>query len=123
MTLPPASALVVLRPARGPLTPDDRIVSENVAQYLPSAVAVDAVAGWFRSAGFEIGSPFGLSLSISGPPSLFRAVFGVDAVPDGSPDQAQSGLALPMAALPPEIGDLIETVEFTPPPAFGPTDY
>jgi hypothetical protein len=123
MTAPTTSALVVLRPARGPLTPDDRIVSENVAGYLPSPAAADAVAGWFRSAGFEVGSPFGMSLSVSGPPSLFRAVFGVDAVPDGAPEREQTGLALPVATLPPEIRDLVEAVEFTPPPAFGPTDY
>lgn len=125
---PSLSALVVLRPARGSLQPSDRITSANVAEYLPDPDAVERAIRWFREAGFGVGSPYGLSLSIVGPPSLFRRAFGTSVqLPDPSASQtgreSAEGVTLPLDPLPPEVRDAIETVEFTPPPAFGPTDF
>ena len=125
---PSLSALVVLRPARGSLEASDRITSANVDEYLPDPEAVERAIRWFRDAGFGVGSPFGLSLSIVGPPSLFRQTFGTSVqLPDpfASPPGTKSseGVTLPLDPLPPDVRDAIETVEFTPPPAFGPTDY
>ena len=125
---PSLSALVVLRPARGSLEASDRITSANVAEYLPDPEAVERALRWFRDAGFGVGSPYGLSLSIVGPPSVFRRTFGRSVqLPDPSAQLASresaKGVTLPLDPLPPDVRDAIETVEFTPPPAFGPTDY
>ena len=125
---PSLSALVVLRPAGGSLEASDRITSENVAEYLPDPEAVERVVRWFRTAGFGVGSPYGLSLSIEGPPSVFRRTFGSSVrLPDPAASLADresaKGVALPLDPLPADVRDAIETVEFTPPPAFGPTDY
>lgn len=125
---PSISALVVLRPARGSLQASDRITSANVADYLPDPDAVDRVIRWSREAGFEVGNHLGLSLSIVGPRSLFQRVFGISTPlpdPSASPGDAVSaeGVRLPLDALPTDIREVLETVEFPPPPAFGPTDY
>ena len=69
-----------------------------------------------------------MSLSIVGPPSVFRRTFGRSVqLPDPSAPlvgrESAKGVTLPLDPLPPDVRDAIETVEFTPPPAFGPTDY
>jgi hypothetical protein len=109
------SALVVLRPARGPLPADAEVTSGNVQAVLPDPTGVTAVTTWFAAQGFEVEAPFGLSFSIAGPPALFDRVFGA----------AEPGPVthLPLDAVPPDVRRSIETVQIGPPPDFGPTQY
>jgi len=101
------SALVVLRP-RGEFAPDPE--------------------RYFNEQGFEVTPRIALSLSIIGPQSLFEKVFGAPLLVEGEGTTTTArtqtgGFELPLESLPPEVADEVEAITFTPPPAFGPTDF
>jgi hypothetical protein len=126
MTLDPViSAIVVMRPRSGPLTGYEAITAETVGAYVPEPGDVQRIVNFFTAAGFGVGPMVGLSFSITAPRSRFAAIFGVA---QGGADWTggagvSTGLELPLAALPPDVRDLLESVAFTPPPDFGPTEY
>ena len=83
---------------------------------------------YFRDGGFELGSRFAGSFSITAPLEQFEQVFGCSIVTDDhgthvETDTAQIEFALPLAALPDHLRRCISAVTFTAPPDFGPTNY
>jgi hypothetical protein len=124
----PLSALVVLRPAPGRELGDaGPITSANVAESLPEPGAVATAQAVFSRLGFDVSAAGGPSFSITGPRSLFEEVFEPleiegEAVRT-SVRAARGGLELRLDRLPPDARELVQTVTFTPPPDFGPTEY
>ncbi len=120
------SAQVVLRPASGGMTGDERITSANVQRFLPSPDAVTETTGYFREAGFEVSEVVGISFSIVGSPSAFERAFGerpergvekgVDTV------RTRGGTELDLGRIPAPVRRHLQAVTFTPPPEFGPTN-
>jgi hypothetical protein len=123
------SAQVVLRPASGRRS-GEPITSENIGEALPSIEAADRARKAFTAAGFEVGPLVANSFPITAPVSTFDKVFktrmqrerpggAMKAVrADGSAKEE-----LPLAALPHDVGSVIEAVTVTPPPDFGPSSY
>jgi hypothetical protein len=124
---PVLSALVVLRSAGGREPPAEAITSETVAQDAPEPGAADAVAAFFRGAGFEVSAPVGISFSITAPRSRFEATFDERLEVEGGdrPTEVHTerGLELPRDVLPEDVRRHVRAVTFTPPPDFGPTSF
>lgn len=124
------SAQVILKPRSGKVIGlDVPITSQNIREFLPSPEAVSQASQMFQEIGFEVGKPVATSFSITGPVSLFELTFqtilqmnrkkGVQAL-------GSSGIAsyeLPLHHLPPRLLQLVQSVIFTPPPDFGPSNY
>jgi subtilase family serine protease len=124
------SAQVVLKPASGKSVDDrSQITSKNIKDFVPSTEAVSSATVSFRSAGFQVGQMVGNSFSITAPADTFEKVFhahlerhksrGVEVVKGGG----SASYELPLDALPKSLSTFIETVTFTPPPEFGPTNF
>lgn len=123
------SAQVVLRSAGGPRLPHG-VTAENVRNLAPPPGAVALARKAFEENGFSVTSVVGNSFSITGPVQLFQdrlhtrieresATGALKAThPDGS-----VACELPTGALPSEVRSIIETVTFTPPPDFGPSNF
>jgi hypothetical protein len=123
------SAQVIVRPAvprqrgAGPPTVD------NVAEFLPAPDAAQAVQRELTKAGFVVGPLIGNSFSITGPSAAVERFFrvrvrssakrGIEAVGK----RGTISLELGRGQLPPAVAKFVEAVTFTPPPAFGPTDF
>jgi hypothetical protein len=123
------SALVVLRSASGadPVAAT-AITSENIGSFAPAPEAAAAVARFFASHGFRVDPLVGVSFSITAPAERFSELFGVplERRSDGAIVAVQSGtetLELPLTTIPDEIRRFVSAVTFTPPPAFGPTNF
>lgn len=125
------SAEVVLRSASGKVfNTQTPITSENVAEYQPSTETAAAAQRAFAKAGFEVGNPAGVSLSITAPKSTFEKIFKVKIVRDkggainvtGSGGE-EFGYELPVNKLPQELKQYAVVATLIPPPAFGPSDY
>lgn len=95
--------------------PDEPITSENVGRILPDERTVDVVCGEFVALGFDVGEPFGLTVSISASREHFRDVFGdvVDQIGEGE-------VVLPLDRLPADLAHRIGFVWCSAPPDFGP---
>jgi hypothetical protein len=126
---PTLSALVILRSGAGrEVTGQDRITVETVAEFQPEPGELAATQRFFRSAGFDLGEPVGISFSISGPRSLFETAFGerLSAKRERgvvrSVRTAGGGLELPLRRLPAGVSQAVQAVAFPPPPEFGSVD-
>ncbi|MDA8233191.1 MAG: hypothetical protein M0Z31_00010 [Clostridia bacterium] len=105
------------------------ITSENFEDYLPSKEVVDQARNIFETAGFMVGPVGGLGFSISGPVKLFESFFNIGIIVDEKSgvqftgDDGANSYELPTGKIPGQLGGLVTAVTFSPPPAFGPTDY
>jgi len=104
------------------------ITSENVESFLPDPQVASGLVTFFKGAGFEVSEPQAMGFSISGPVSLFERVFGERLRRTGGKPineiRTEGGrLELPLDRVPSDLRDQIETVTFTRPPDFGPTEY
>jgi hypothetical protein len=124
------SAQVVLKPASGKsLQGTDVITAKNVQEYAPSPQAAARVPAAFQALGFEVSPVVGNSFSITAPSSTFEKVFHTQVrrqANEAVQAESDGGVAsyeLPLNALPQSITPLIETVTFTPPPDFGPSNF
>ena len=126
---PVLSAQVVLRPrGGGSLTGYEAITAETVGAYLPDVADAQTAAAWFAGAGFQVHELVGLGFAIVGGRSTFERAFGARLEVGGDEARrmargAEGSLALPLDRLPPEVARVVQAVEFTPPPDFGPTEY
>jgi hypothetical protein len=121
------SAQVVVRPrsrerarSAGPVT------SANIAEHLPSSDDVQRAQEWFRDHGFDVGAVVGTSFSIAAPPATFERTFKTRlrrSKTRGVAVDRADAYELPLKALPENTRKLLDAVTFTPPPAFGPTDF
>lgn len=124
------SAQVILRPAGGKESlPPEQITAENVHKMMPSAADAAAAQRFFANAGFDVGGVFGNSFSITGEQKLFEKIFGTKiftneklAIKSRSKTAAESS-ELPSDKLPEDTRKIVETVTFTEPPDFGPTNF
>src|SRR5262249_40779398 len=84
--------------------------------------ATAQVKGWFTKAGFEVHAPFHTSFSIGGKQSLFQDTFQTQLVIEegltSSVTLEGGGRELDKALLPDDVGELIRSIEFIPPPDF-----
>lgn len=84
--------------------------------------ATAQVKGWFTKAGFEVHAPFATSFSIGAKQSLFEEIFKTHLVIDegltASVTLEGGGRELDKALLPEEVGELIKSITFIPPPDF-----
>jgi hypothetical protein len=123
------SALVVMRPASGKPLGRAVITAETLGQFVPSVDAVARVKQAMTDRGFEVGDLVGISFSITAPVRTFETVFrarlrreprgGIEVVQaDGS-----GSYQLPLQELPQTIAENVESVTFTPPPDFGPSEF
>lgn len=121
------SAQVILRAASGKAHEDMPITSATLGEAAPPARAVAQAQRYFRERGFEVGEWVGISFSVSGPVTLFEAVFAVhlswsdDEGIQAMREDGTQDYELPAEGLPPALG--VEAVTFTPPPEFGPTSF
>ncbi len=125
------SGEVVLRSASGQIfNTETPITSENIAQYQPSAETAGAAQRAFAQAGFEVGTPAGVSLTITAPKSTFEKAFKAKITRDKSgainvtgSGGEELGYDLPVNKLPPELAQYVVAATLIPPPTFGPNDY
>jgi hypothetical protein len=117
----PVTAIVLLRSASGEevtgLTP---ITADTLSRYAPDPADVERLARGFREAGFEVGAPVGISLTVTGPLALFEEFFGVTVsrARDGgwvAGDAAHGRRELPLSALPTEVAARVSAVTFDEP--------
>jgi hypothetical protein len=82
-----------------------------------------------RTMGFELGTPVGNSVSITGPVHLFQSTFKTRLQPSKSSGikfasgKAGSDYQLPTENIPSSLKEHVLAVTFSPPPDFGPTDF
>jgi hypothetical protein len=117
------SATVLLRPAAGGT--HEGVTAETVERFQPDPDALERARRFFEAAGFELGPAVGPSFSITGPRELFERTFDTKLEYDETLGIKASGggVELPLHVVPPELTDSLQAVTFTPPPAFGPTEY
>lgn len=126
---PTLSAQVVLRPASGAAPPGEQLTAATLEGYEPAPQAVATVRVFFERAGFETGEVAGISFAITARRSRFEDVFGDQLAlsPAGRAGTdvtvAGGGRELSLEALPDDVAAAVQAVTFTPPPAFGPTDW
>ncbi|MEA3030539.1 MAG: hypothetical protein QOG13_1864 [Sphingomonadales bacterium] len=88
-----------------------------------------AACAAFERAGFEVGPAVGGTFSITAPRERFEQVFQQELKDEGdagvtlADPAAGDAYLLPLAGLPDELRRSVSVVTFSPPPAFGPTDY
>ena len=124
------SAQVILRPASGKRTlSPEQITAENVHEMMPSAADAGTAQRFFANAGFDVSGVFGNSFSITGEQTLFEKIFGTKiftnekrAIKARSKTDGESS-ELPSNKLPEDVKKTVETVTFTEPPDFGPTNF
>jgi hypothetical protein len=123
------SAQVIVRPAGGRPPPGRLPTAEIVAEFLPSPEAVRAAQEAFARAGFRPSHFLGNSFAITASVSAFERFFGcrlrVNAAGgiECAREKGAGSYELPLERMPAPITKVVDAVTFTPPPAFGPTDY
>ena len=120
------SAEVLLRSASGrKIGPETRITAENLNLFVPQPDAYPAVSRILLSLGFEVGSLTGISFSITAAVSTFENIFELPlrSNPKGGIETADGKLELDPATLPEKASDLIQTITFSEPPDFGPSNF
>ena len=117
------SATVLLRPAGGGT--HENVTVETVERSLPDPEAQRRAVEYFRDAGFEVTAAYGPSFSIVGERDLFERAFGtrIETQDDQGVLTSEGTLELPLERVDPEVARSLQAVTFTPPPAFGPTDF
>ena len=119
------------------LVPDDvtevddheAIRSNNIDKFKPSDDAILLASKLFVGAGFTVGHCVGISVSITGPLSLFKQVFELDVVENQKGgfafvDSDQSEFSeLPHKHIPKDLKGIVKDVVFPSPLDFGPTDF
>ncbi len=127
---PTISTQVILRPASGrAIDGQVPITAENVAEFAPAPSAAARAQEAFRSKGFEVGPVVGVSFSAAGPLRAFEELLGMRIRPgkDGTYDFVAKGKGLGHELsgekLPEELRDAVQSIVFTRPPDFGPTNY
>ena len=120
------SAVVILRSASGQeIGPETLITSENLDIFAPPPDAYSIASRFFRSMGFEIGPMSGLSFSITASVNKFETIFKSSlyrSAKDGI-ESTDGHLELNMDHLQDEVRKVIQTVTFSEPPDFGPTEF
>jgi hypothetical protein len=117
----PVTAIVLLRSASGEeVTGRTPITADTLFRYAPDPADVERVSQGFREAGFEVGPPAGISLTVTGPLALFEEFFGVPVsrARDGgwvAGDAAHARRELPSSALPPEVAARVSALTFDEP--------
>ena len=120
------SAQVMLLPASGKkIGPDTQITAENIEEFAPPPDAYLIASGAFRSIGFEIGPLVGVTFSITAPAGTFENMFKADLQRSvkGGVECIGGDLEFPLDHLPDNVRKIIQTVTFTEPPDFGPTEF
>ncbi len=120
------SAQVMLLPASGKkIGPDTQITEKNIEEFAPPPEAYHIASEAFRSIGFEIGPLVGVSFSITASARTFENMFKADLQRSemGGIECSGGALELPLDHLPDNTSKIIQTVTFTEPPDFGPTEF
>jgi len=119
----------VLRPA-APRRSQAPVTAENVHEVMPSPEAAALARKTLEQAGFQVGPLVANSFSIAGSMRLFKEVLHAPLESDrrtravkAKRSDGSASVELPVRGLPPEVAKVIETITFTPPPDFGPTNY
>lgn len=120
------SAQVILLPASGKKFGSDNLVTaENIAEFSPPPDAYPTASKVFSSKDFEIGPLVGPTFSITAPVSKFETLFKTDFQrrENGAIECVGGGLEIRLNHLPDNARKIIQTVTFTEPPDFGPTEF
>jgi hypothetical protein len=109
-------AIAVLRAASGrAITGSSRITAETLHEFAPDPGDVAAVAQTLGRAGFRVGPPVGVAMSLAGPRDAFERYFGVPVRPaedGGWVAGDDGGRELPV---PHDLSDRVQAVTFEPP--------
>ena len=120
------SAQVLLQSASGKkLGANTLITAENIEDFSPPTDAYPVVSNLFRSKDFEVGPLVGPTFSITASVNKFEALFKVD-LQRGEKDAIEcvgGGLEILLDNLPADARKIIQTVTFSEPPDFGPTEF
>ena len=116
-TDPSVSAVVELRP------PAELEDSESDPEAYQRATS--KLKAHFTSAGFEVHAPFTTNFSIGAKVSLFESYFGAKVVVDSeglgtSVTVEGGGSELNLGSIPDDVGGIVKSVHFMPPPDFVP---
>jgi hypothetical protein len=121
------SAQVIMPPATGKLDRETPITTETISVLRPAPQKVARVRSAFEQAGFEVSELYGISFSITAPLKRFEEFFKVklEAGKDGVQvvSKEAKSYELPLNKVPANLRDLIDTVTFSAPPDFGPTNF
>ena len=120
------SGQVILLPASGKkIDPDIQITAENIEEFVPSPEAYLIASGSFVSLGFRAGPLVGVTFSITASAGTFEDVFRtkLQRSAKGGIECIAGGLELPLDQLPENVRTNVQTVTFTEPPDFGPTEF
>jgi subtilase family serine protease len=105
------------------------ITAENIESYRPAEETVQRVSEYFESHNFEVSPLVGISFTISASVQHFSEFFNVSLTEDSSQgvqvitNSNAPRSDLPLDSLEPNIACLINSIVFTPPPDFGPTNF
>ena len=120
------SAQVILLSASGRKLDSDRLITaENLEDFAPPPDAYSTASNVFELQGFEVGSLVGPTFSITATVSAFESMFKTELQlsENGAIECVGGGLEIQLEHLPEEARGIIQTVTFTEPPDFGPTEF
>lgn len=118
------SAQVSLKPKSGTMPKIESITSENLEAFMPDATRASQTRAHFESLGFEVGVLVGNSFSITASRKTFEQHFQTKILHAKQHASLENGsLELPISGLPNEMKATINTVSFSAPPDFGPSNF
>ena len=120
------SAQVVLKSASGDqLGPDTLVTSKNIRKFSPPAGGYSQASKAFRTMGFQTGELVGPSFSITATVDQFETAFKLRLQQNrkGGVESVEGDLELTLEYLETDLRDIIQTIIFSDPPDFGPTEY
>lgn len=120
------SAQVVLKSASGyQIGPGTLVTSKNIGIFSPPAGAFSQVSKAFRSMGFQTGPLVGPSFSITASVERFETAFKLNLrrSEKGGIESDRGSLELTLEHLSNDLRNIIQTVTFSTPPDFGPTEF
>ena len=124
-----SAQVVVLGRNREEMEGNTEITSENVSQYSTDEKTINELKRIFRDGGFDTGPALGISLSITASRQVFEKFLEVeiyneeDGIYGFILKGKKAGIELKNEFLPEIIRDRVESITFSSPPAFGPTNW
>lgn len=115
----PISAEVILKSksGRSMASGEENVTSANIEEFRPTDETIKQTTIHFHELGFAV-SQGGITLTISGEPSLFEKVFGVKIIIERQNSRGKIIRSDRQISIPAYLSHLVEKVEFTPSPIF-----
>jgi subtilase family serine protease len=96
---------------------EQNITAANIDEFRPAEETIKEAIIRLQELGFSV-SPGGITLTISGEPSLFEKVFTVKIIKEKQDTASLIIRTDRQISIPASLSNLVENVEFIPPPIF-----